>query len=105
MSDVSLDTFEPLVVKALLDEDFRKKLFESSASAITAGKDEGIELDGEDIIKLRKLKAPVERFGATKNLHSEDAKNWAIGALISVSKKDWPLNTICWKEDYRHPKS
>jgi hypothetical protein len=104
MSDVSLDIFEPIVVKALTHEDFRKRLFESSVSAINAAKEEGIELDGEDIIKLRKLKPSIERFAATKNLHIEDAKNWAVGALISVAKKDWPLNTICWKEDYRHPK-
>lgn len=104
MSDVSLDYFEPLVVKALLDAEFRNRLMDSFASAVAAGKEQGIELDGEDLIKLKRLYESLTRFAATPGLTSDDAKNWAIGALLTAAKKDWPLNIMNWQMDLRHRK-
>ena len=76
MSKATASMFHEVIVKAVLDKEFRKIFLASPALAI---KDNGFNFDAQDLAGIELVLEDIRRFAQCGVRAEEDAKSWAIG--------------------------
>lgn len=86
-----LEHLEEMILAAATEKSICDALLRAAVDPTRSA--DGIELDEEEARLVQAIREDLLRFGGNPNLHSDDAKSWSLGVLISANartkKKEW----------------